>query len=191
MTDNDTIRLAAIVYERGFALDDFLANICGRLAAKGLRLGGLIQVMSGIRGSRAASIAAVDLRSGRRFDIWAGPGARTTDCRLDERRLVDTVPMILAAIGERVDLVVINRFGRAESKGGGLVACISAAVSAGIPVITAVRQPYLAAWQEYHGDLAASLEPDLDAVTAWCESAAFAMSAQTVMRTEIRIPKQP
>lgn len=174
MADTNTVHLAAIAYERGFALDVFLADVCGRLAATGLRLGGLIQVMSGIRGSRAASITAVDLRSGRRFEIWEGPGAHESDCRLDERRLADTVPMILAAIDERVDLVVVNRFGRAESQGGGLVTCISAAVSAGIPVLTAVREPYLAPWRAYHGDLATSLEPDLDAVTAWCESAAFA-----------------
>jgi hypothetical protein len=174
MADNDTVHLAAIVYERGFALDAFLADVCGRLSAKGLRLGGLIQVMSGLRGSRAASITVVDLRGGARVDIWEGPGARESDCRLDERRLVDMVPMILAAIEERVDLVVVNRFGRAESQGGGLLSCVSAAVSAGIPVLTAVREPYLAPWRAYHGDLAASLEPDLDVVTTWCGAAAFA-----------------
>jgi hypothetical protein len=190
MADTETVRLAAIVYERGFALDAFLADVCGRLTAKGLRLGGLIQVMSGIRGARAASITAVDLRSGARVDIWEGPGARASDCRLDERRLVDTVPMILAAVEERVDLVVVNRFGRAESQGGGLLSCVSAAVAAGIPVLTAVREPYLAPWRAYHGDLAASLDPDLDAVATWCESVAFAASAQTVMRTETLIPKQ-
>ena len=141
MVDDDTVHLAAIVYERGFDLDAFLADVCGRLSAKGFRLGGLVQVASGIRGSRAASITAVDLRSGRRFNIWEGPGARASDCRLDEHRLVDAVPMILAAIDERVDIVVVNRFGRAESQGGGLLTCISSAVSAGIPVLTAVREP--------------------------------------------------
>jgi hypothetical protein len=190
MTDSNTVRLAAIVYERGFALDAFLADVCGRLTGKGLRLGGLIQVMSGIRGARTASITAVDLRSGQRFEIWEGPGARATDCRLDERRLVDTVPMILSAIEERVDLVVVNRFGRAESQGGGLIACVSAAISAGIPVLTSVREPYVTAWQAYHGDLAAALEPDLGAVMAWSESAVFATSAQTVICPEAFTLKQ-
>jgi hypothetical protein len=185
MVDTDTVRLAAIVYERGFALDAFLADVCARLTAKGLRLGGLIQTSSGIRGTHAASIATVDLRSGQRFDIWEGPGASSTDCRLDVRRLVDTVPMIMAAIDERVDLVVINRFGRAEAGGGGLMACVSAAVAAGIPVLTAVREPYIAPWRAYHGDLATSLEPNLDVITAWCESAAF---AATHHKTAVSVP---
>ena len=176
MADADTVHLASIIYERGYDLDTFLADVCGRLSAKGLRLGGLVQVASGLRGSRAASITAVDLRSGRRFNIWEGPGARASDCRLDEHSLVDTVPMIMSAIEERVDLVVVNRFGRAETRGGGLLTCISAAVSVGIPVLTAVREPYVAAWQQYHCDLATSLDPDFDAVTTWCESAAFAVS---------------
>jgi hypothetical protein len=190
MADTNAVRLAAIVYERGFILDTFLTDVCGRLTARGFRLGGMIQVMSGIRGSPTASITAVDLRSGRRFDIWEGPGARATDCRLDERRLVDITPMILAAIEEHVDLVVVNRFGRAESQDKGLLACVSAAISAGIPVLTAVREPYLAPWQDYHGGLAASLKPDIDVVAAWCQSAAFAASVQTVTRTEALIPKQ-
>ena len=89
-----------------------------------------------------------------------------------------------------VDLLVVNRFGRAESHGGGLLTCVSAAVSAGIPVLTAVREPYLAPWRAYHGDLAASLGPELDAVMTWCESAAFAASAQTVLPTEALFPKR-
>jgi hypothetical protein len=187
MADTDTVHLAAIVYERGFDLDTFLADVCGRLSAKGLRLGGLVQVASGIRGSRAASIMAVDLRSGRRFNIWEGPGARVSDCRLDEHRLVDAVPMIMSAIEERVDLVVVNRFGRAETHGGGLLTCVSAAVSVGIPVLTAVREPYVAAWRQYHCDLATSLDPDLDVVTTWCESVAHAASAEH--RSSVSLPQ--
>lgn len=186
MVDADTVRLAAIVYERGFDLDPLLSDVCGRLSAQGFRLGGLVQFQCGVRGSSMASIMAVDLRSGRRFNIWDSPGAHESDCRLNEQSLVDAVPSIISAIEERVDLVVINRFGRAETRGGGLIACISAAALAGIPVLTAVREPYVAAWRQFQCDLATSIDPDLDAVMAWCESAAFAASA--VYRSSVSPP---
>ena len=46
-------------------------------------------------------------------------------CRLDERGLLDAEPAIMAAIADRVDLLVINRFGRAESLGRGLLGCFA------------------------------------------------------------------
>jgi len=41
--------------------------------------------------------------------------------------------------GHRVDLVIMNRFGRAESLGGGLLSSLALAVAAELPVLIAVR----------------------------------------------------
>jgi hypothetical protein len=65
-------------------------------------------------------------------------------------RLLSRLP---AAIAEGIDLLVINRFGRAESLGRGLLGCFTAAMEAGVRVLTAVRVPYVEAWAAYHGGL--------------------------------------
>ena len=77
----------------------------------------------------------------------------------------------MAAVADRVDLIVINRFGRAESLGRGLGACFMAAMEAGVPVLTAVRAPYDDAWRDFHGGLGEDLPADVSAVVNWSRGA--------------------
>jgi hypothetical protein len=77
-----------------------------------------------------------------------------------------------AAIRDRVDLILISRFGRAEAEGNGLLACFTTALCAGIPVLTAVREPHLTRWRDFHGGLGVELPPRREAVLEWCQSAA-------------------
>ena len=67
--------------------------------------------------------------------------------------------------------MILNRFGKAEAEGGGLRPVFARAMEAGIPVLTAVRAPYIEAWAQFHGHLASDLPADIDAVLAWCRDA--------------------
>lgn len=165
---SQNLPLAAITYQRGFDVDDLLLRTCARLRTEGLQIGGVIQRTSGDRGQCASHIHVIDLRSGNEFNIWEDRGACSRGCRLDERGLFDAEPTIMAALADRVDLLVINRFGRAESLGRGLVGCFVAALEARVPVLTAVRKPYHEVWSEFHSGLARTLPDDLTAITAWC-----------------------
>ena len=51
----------------------------------------------------------------------------------------------------------MNRFGRAESLGGGLLTSLTSAVAAEVPVLTAVRAPYDVTWAQFHGGLGCEL----------------------------------
>jgi hypothetical protein len=164
--------LAAIGYQRDFDVDDLLLRACGELKSFGMRLGGVIQRSSGDRGQCASLVHVVDLRSGESFDIWEARGACARGCRLDERGLLDAEATIRAAISDRMDLLVINRFGRAESLGRGLIGCFVAALEANIRVLTAVRAPYVDSWVNFHGGLAAELPPEVQAVVDWAASGA-------------------
>ena len=84
--------------------------------------------------------------------------------------LAAATPVIDRAIVDGVDLIVINRFGRAESLGSGLLACFSSALSAGVPVLTAVRAPYDVAWTTFHGGLGLELPDNDTAVVSWARS---------------------
>ena len=65
----------------------------------------------------------------------------------------------------------MNRFGRAESLGGGLLASFSSAVSEGVPALTAVRAPYDLGWETFHGGLGLELSAEVEAIMAWAEMA--------------------
>jgi len=73
----------------------------------------------------------------------------------------------MAALADGVDLLIINRFGRAESLGRGLLGCFSAAIEAGVAVLTAVRPPYDQAWYAFHGGCAHDLAPEMQEIIDW------------------------
>jgi Protein of unknown function (DUF2478) len=160
-------RLAAIAYHRGFDIDKLLFNICEGLRTRGFSLGGLLQSSFGGDHGCADSVMVVDLRSGSAIDIWDRRGKGARGCRLDECRLLEAEPPLRVAITERVDLLVINRFGRAESLGRGLIGTILSAIEAGIPVLTAARPPYELAWRAFHGGMGCELVPDPEVVLSW------------------------
>jgi hypothetical protein len=167
--------LAAIQYQRGFDIDELLSRSCGQLRSVGVRIGGVLQQSSGEQGQCASLVHVVDLRSGRIFNIWEDRGACAVGCRLDERGLVDAEPALMAALADGIDLLIINRFGRAESLGRGLLGCFSAAIEAGVAVLTAVRPPYDQAWYAFHGGCAHDLAPEMQEIIHW----ALASSARS------------
>lgn len=121
--------LAAVHYNRCHDIFQFLVTACTKLAVSGMRLGGLLQVSKGQRGGNCATnFHVVDLRTGQAFNIWQLRGACARGCRLDEEGLAQSDIAIRPAVTDRVDLLVINRFGRAESLGRGLRGCIEAAL---------------------------------------------------------------
>jgi Protein of unknown function (DUF2478) len=160
-------RLAAIAYKRGFDIDELLFCICEGLRTRGLSLGGLLQSSFGEDHDCADSVMVVDLRSGNAIDIWDRRGKGARGCRLNESRLLEAEPALQAAIAEWVDLLVINRFGRAEGLGRGMVGTIASAIEAGIPLLTAVRPPYDLAWRAFHGGVGCELVPDAEVVLSW------------------------
>lgn len=146
--------LTAIKFQRGVNVDVQLTHICTLLNDKGLIIGGLIQENSC---DDVSGVQLVDIRSRQKFNIWENRGLHASGCRLDEARLLATAKVIEQAIVDRVDMLVINRFGRAESEGKGLRDCFAKAIDAGIPVLTGVRDPYTKAWKKFHGGMAHEL----------------------------------
>jgi hypothetical protein len=165
----NNVRIAAVIFEGGFAIDDFLNEIAKRLRAEGAHLGGAVQ--ENLRGSADEACAAMvltELQSQRRFQISQSLGAQAQGCRLDAAGLADVGVALDASISRNLDLMLLNRFGVAEAEGHGLRAIFARAIEAGIPLLTAVRPPYTEQWAEFHGGLAVDLPPQLDPVMAWC-----------------------
>jgi hypothetical protein len=166
------VLLAAIFYDKGFRIDDFMASVAARLDAEGIRVSGMVQENFG-DDPTCSVMTLVDLGSSGRFGISQHLGEHAEGCRLDPHGLADAGSRLDHSLAGGADLLVLNKFGRAEAEqGGGLRSAVARALDLGVPVLTAVRPPYTHAWADFHGGLAAQLAPDLDAVVAWCRAAA-------------------
>ncbi|MBI3702828.1 MAG: DUF2478 domain-containing protein [Rhizobiales bacterium] len=177
MTSSGTVRLAAIGFQSGFKIDDFLRRVADRLRADRVILGGTLQENTGGGADMCAAMTLIDIASQRRFTISQDLGPESEGCRLDAHGLSEIGVLLDRSLDRRIELLLINRFGTAEAEGGGLRSVFVRAIDAGIPILTAVRPPYLEAWAEFHGGLALDLPCDLDRVLAWCDNAARELRA--------------
>ena len=168
--------LAAIIYDKGFRIDDFMTEIATRLSAEGVRVRGLVQENFG-DDPNCTTMILVDLASSGRFGISQDLGAHAHGCRLDPHGLADAGGQVDQALAD-ADLLILNKFGRAEAEeGAGLRSTVVRAIDLGVPVLIAVRPPYSEAWEAFHGGLAAALAPEIEPVLDWCRTAARARGA--------------
>ena len=162
-----TAAIAAIHYERDFDINGTLRLVVKRLQADRVNVGGVLQTAAVLPNQCYARLFIVDIRTGQTECISQDRGPESRGCKLDPRGLAEISHCLATAIEERVDLLIINKFGRAESEGGGLLSLIGTAISEGIPVLTTVREPYTEAWASFHGGLADDLPPRVDAAVQW------------------------
>jgi len=167
MTITGAVRLAAVIYQAGFQIDDFLTGAADRLRVDRINMAGVLQENARDAGVCSA-MTLVDLTSRSRFRISQDLGSQAEGCRLDPGGIAKIGALLDRPLGHDVELVILNRFGKAEAEGGGLRSAFVRAMEAGIPVVTAVRSPYFEAWSKFHGQLAIDLTPDLDTILAWC-----------------------
>ncbi len=168
MPTTDQIPLGAVHYEAGFDIDRVLWTAVDKLREGGAVVAGVIQSSSAPTDGCCAHMNLVDLKSNRVFEISQDLGTQAQGCSLDQRGLAEAAGVISKTITADIDFLVINRFGKAESEGVGLASCISDAIGAGIPVLTAVREPYLVDWRAFHGGLATDLSASAKDVIEWC-----------------------
>jgi hypothetical protein len=166
MTD-DHPRLAAIVFPKGFHVDGLLADVVATLTASGLRVAGVVQEAVATTPDRCDTLVLRDMTDRTTTCITEDRGAQSAGCRLDPRGLAEVAAKLEAVLDTNPDLLVINRFGKAESEGGGLRAVLTTALMRGIPVLTAVRDLNVAGWQSFHEGTAQDLPPVRGAVDDW------------------------
>jgi len=172
MNQNQAARLAAVHLAEGEDADALLEDVARALQARGRRVLGFLQrPMPDGRDGCCAALMLEDIRTAARHLITQPLGPGSTSCRLDPRALADLTGQLLADLERGADLLIVNRFGRGETEGHGLRAAIGAAFDRGIPVLTAVRDPYLADWQAFSADLAITLPYDAGAALDWFEAA--------------------
>ena len=158
-----TSRLAAIVFERDAPVDDVMRAFIQALRGAGASVAGLVQQP----GQAERDLQVRDLTTGETLPIMQDLGAEATGCAVDPAAIAVAARMLDRARGEKPDLLVVNRFGRLETEGAGMIAEIGAAVAEGEAVLIAVPARYGEAWNAFAQGLDAQLAPDLAALQDW------------------------
>ncbi len=151
------IRWGVVVHQPGQEIDGLLAEFALTLKSRGFKVSGYVQRNN--EGAAppgqgcAARIALLDLRG------WA---AGKGDCTLDEaiRNLGD-------AMREDAELIVVSRFSAFEKAIASAKSLASQRVLQGIPFLTSIAGRCVSRSEEWIGQRAIMLHPNMDALWQW------------------------
>lgn len=167
------MRLGFISLSGRGATDAFLMRVAGRLADAGLRLAGTVQSNTDRPGRQHCDMDLRVLPDGPLVRISETRGELARGCRLDTGALEQTVADVLARL-PGAEILIVNKFGKREAEGKGLIPAIVAALDAGIPVLVGVNGLNLPAFRAFAGGLETALPADPAQVAAWCRAPARA-----------------
>ena len=167
----DLSRIGVVVYGEGLVADAVIAQCAADLAASGFRLGGVVQSNTHRPGRRRCDMYVKDLLSGNEIQISLDRGNEARGCRLDPDAFARIDAWVERAVLERVDLLIINKFGREEAHGRGLRPVIAEALIAEIPLLIGVSTRNLCDFLTFVGDSITRLKPEIEAITGWCRNA--------------------
>jgi nucleoside-triphosphatase THEP1 len=163
--------LGVVIYDDGLFGDPLIARCAAGLVASGYRLGGVVQSNAHRPGRRRCDMYVKDLLGGDEIKISFDRGNEARGCRLDPDAFARIDAWVERAVLERVDLLIINKFGKEEAHGRGLRPVIAEALIADIPLLIGVSTRNLRDFLAFVGDSATLLRPDIEAITAWCRNA--------------------
>ena len=173
---NETSRLAAIVFDRDEPGDAALAAFLAEAARSGARIGGLVQEGADDELCALHDVRVRDLMTGETLPIMQNLGAEATGCRVDPAAIAIAARMLDRAREAAPDLLVVNRFGRLETEGGGMLAEIGQAFADGLAVLICVPRRFLEGWDAFADGLDVKLPPSAEAIMRWWEEVAPARS---------------
>ncbi|HMO72189.1 MAG TPA: DUF2478 domain-containing protein [Paracoccaceae bacterium] len=155
------------------ATDACLAQAVALLAARRVPMAGTVQTNPRRAGRHVCDMDVRVLPDGPVLRISQDLGAGARGCRLDGGAL----ELAVAAVARRLDgasLLVVNKFGKQEATGRGLVPVIAEAVGRGLPVLVGVNGLNLPAFLDFAADLAQALPADPKAIARWALEAPLA-----------------
>lgn len=170
MSEDAIAPIAAIVYRPTDNVEAVLIAAARALAARGVKLGGVLQHDIATMVDDPCAMELEDLDSGERFALSQELGSGSEACRLDPASLAHAAVAVRRAVDHGAQLIMINKFGAQEMSGAGLRTEMGVAVMAGVPLLTAVGERFLNDWDEFTGGASARLTPDVSSVLDWWSS---------------------
>jgi nucleoside-triphosphatase THEP1 len=147
--------------------DRFIAQVATALEAAGLRLAGTVQTNTDRPGRRKCDMELRVLPDGPAVRISEDRGGLARGCILDSGALEQTVVAVLERLAG-ADCLIVNKFGKRESEGRGMVPVIAAALERGMPVLVGVNALNMPDFLNFAGELALPLPAEVGTVADWC-----------------------
>lgn len=147
--------ILALTYTDGDLAATTMRSLWALLARLGASCAGVLQhdVPTGDGRSRCDMILEC-LSQGRRLKVSEDRGAYARGCRLDMGELMRALEAEREALRASPDVLIVNKFGKSESEGGGFRPLIADAVELGVPVVITVPWRNIESWRLFVGDLA-------------------------------------
>jgi hypothetical protein len=108
-----------------------------------------------------------DVASDTATCIFQDLGPNAQSCSLDAAALTQASGLVEAAVTEDTELLILSKFGKLESDGGGFRQAIAKALLLGVPVLTSVNPLFDAEWQAFTAGMAIRLHPDTAELLGW------------------------
>ncbi|CUW38117.1 conserved protein of unknown function(Protein of unknown function DUF2478,12-170;Domain of unknown function DUF4213,176-261;Protein of unknown function DUF364,279-403) [Magnetospirillum sp. XM-1] len=159
--------IGAVIYPPGKPPEKLLADFAAELAARGFRLGGLLQDTARDETGRKTDMTVTEIDTGRKLSIGQSLGKASKACILDSQALAEASGSVRRAIESHADLLFINKFSKSEMEGEGLAGDMLAAVAEGVPVLTAVPGVLIEEWTEFTGGQTELIAPSMAALWRW------------------------
>lgn len=148
-------------------VDEILYRLAGRLAARGVRCCGTVQINTGRPDSGPCDMDVKVLPEGPVLRISQDLGRDARGCRLDPQALETAVGHVSTSLVKKPDVLIVNKFGKHEAEGRGFRMVIAEALLLGIPVVVGLNGLNRVAFEEFAGGLAVALTPDETDVFEW------------------------
>lgn len=152
------------------AVDRVLAEVARRAAEAGLVLAGTVSPPCDTPADGKCRIVLQLLPDGSARDLSLALGTGAESCRLDAGALEQVALEVCARLPGAAGLIV-NKFGKQEATGRGLVCAIGEAGSRGLPVLVGVQPPHLDSFLAFAEGNAQSLPVDEAEVLGWLRAA--------------------
>lgn len=153
--------ITALVYEDGAAASALLVRIAAELAATGTTCCGFVQRDEERPDRPRCDMFLVDVAFGTRLKISEDRGPHAKGCRLDASELARATALAHEMLAGTADILILNKYGKSESEGGGFRSLIAQALEQGVPVLIGVPRRNIAGWRAFAGDLAAEQDVEV------------------------------
>lgn len=159
--------LVAIVYANEAYPQSTFERIVDDCRRRGLRMAGVLQhpVCSDTAGH--CDVALEELTTGMRTDLFEDRGLGASGCRLDVAALAEVNGQVARSLDDHPELLILNKFGKVEAEGRGLLDLVAIAADRGIPVVIGVPIRNLEAWRNFAGGMSVEFSSDPSEVTDW------------------------
>jgi len=131
----------------GAMIQALLAEMVADWRAAGVRIAGVIAESHGLPDRVCGAGILRDIATGKPRSIYIDVPLNRSSCHLDATGVADACAAVVSQI-PTCDLVVLNKFGKLEAMGEGLLPAFSVAIAAGKPVLTTVSGKHVNAWHK-------------------------------------------